>query len=74
MVDLDTLNSILNNLRGYLEKLAANHRENLAAGGAQRIEVQHQLGKLTARERIEHLADKGSFEELSRFSAGKTFP
>ena len=31
---------------------------------AQRIELQHQLGKLTARERIEYLADRESFEEL----------
>jgi acetyl-CoA carboxylase carboxyltransferase component len=49
---------------GYLEKLAANRRENLDAGGRQRVELQHKLGKLTARERIEHLADPGTFEEL----------
>ena len=49
---------------GYLAKLAANRSENLAAGGLQRIERQHQLGKLTARERIEQLADPGTFEEL----------
>ena len=49
---------------GYLEKLAANRRENLAAGGLQRIDGQHQLGKLTARERIERLADPGAFEEI----------
>ena len=49
---------------GYLAKLAANRSENLAAGGLQRIEHQHQLGKLTARERIEQLADPGTFEEL----------
>ena len=51
-------------MNGYLEKLAANRRETSDAGGAQRIELQHQLGKLTARERIEYLADQGSFEEL----------
>lgn len=51
-------------MNGYLEKLAANRRENTDAGGAQRIELQHQLGKLTARERIEYLTDQGSFEEL----------
>ena len=49
---------------GYLEKLAANRRENLEGGGADRIERQHQLGKLTARERIERLADPGTFEEI----------
>jgi len=51
-------------MNGYLEKLAANRRETSDAGGAQRIELQHRLGKLTARERIEYLADQGSFEEL----------
>ena len=51
-------------MNGYLEKLAANRRETSDGGGAQRIELQHRLGKLTARERIEYLADQGSFEEL----------
>lgn len=49
---------------GYLEKLEANRLENLEGGGKERIEVQHSLGKLTARERIELLADQGSFEEI----------
>jgi acetyl-CoA carboxylase carboxyltransferase component len=49
---------------GYLDKLAANRRENFEAGGAERIEIQHQLGKLTARERIELLADPDTFEEM----------
>jgi acetyl-CoA carboxylase carboxyltransferase component len=49
---------------GYLEKLDNNRRENLEAGGKERIEIQHSLGKLTARERIEHLIDPGTFEEL----------
>ena len=51
-------------MNGYLEKLAANREENIAAGGKDRIELQHKLGKLTARERIELLADPGSFEEI----------
>lgn len=33
-------------------------------GGEKRIEAQHGKGKLTARERIHFLLDKGSFEEL----------
>lgn len=33
-------------------------------GGEKRIEKQHQKGKLTARERLELLLDKGSFEEI----------
>ena len=48
----------------YLEKLNANRRENLQGGGQGRIEIQHDLGKLTARERIELLTDAGSFEEI----------
>src|ERR1700730_10216164 len=36
-------------------------------GGEKRIEAQHARGKLTARERIEILLDKGSFEELDMF-------
>ena len=51
-------------MNGYLEKLAANQKENLAAGGKDRINLQHKLGKRTARERIELLADPGSFEEI----------
>ena len=49
---------------GYLEKLAVNNRENLEGGGQDRIALQHDLGKLTARERIDYLADPGSFQEL----------
>ena len=36
-------------------------------GGEARIERQHAQGKLTARERVELLLDKGSFVELDRF-------
>jgi acetyl-CoA carboxylase carboxyltransferase component len=36
-------------------------------GGEERIKQQHAKGKLTARERIELLLDKGSFVELDRF-------
>ncbi len=36
-------------------------------GGEERIKAQHAKGKLTARERLELLLDKGSFMELDRF-------
>ncbi len=36
-------------------------------GGVQRIEQQHAKGKLTARERLDLLLDKGSFRELDAF-------
>jgi acetyl-CoA carboxylase carboxyltransferase component len=49
---------------GFLEKLAVNHRENAVGGGQDRIDLQHSLGKLTARERITCLVDSDSFMEL----------
>jgi len=39
----------------------------MLGGGKKRIEVQHQKGKLTARERIELLLDENSFEEVGKF-------
>ncbi|MBW2284364.1 MAG: propionyl-CoA carboxylase [Deltaproteobacteria bacterium] len=44
--------------------LAANERENLEGGGQTAIALQHELGKLTARERIDYLVDPGTFAEL----------
>ncbi len=38
--------------------------EALQGGGKKRIESQHQKGKLTARERIDLLLDRGSFHEI----------
>jgi acetyl-CoA carboxylase carboxyltransferase component len=51
-------------MNSYLARLAEIREENLAAGGAERIEVQHALGKLTARERLERLIDPDSFVEI----------
>ena len=47
-----------------LEEL--RERERLAAelGGVDKIERQHQGGRLTVRERIDGLADPGSFHEV----------
>jgi propionyl-CoA carboxylase beta chain len=43
-------------------------REKAHLGGGQvRIDAQHKRGKLTARERIELLLDRGSFEEFDLF-------
>jgi propionyl-CoA carboxylase beta chain len=49
---------------GPFSTLTQLRQEAFAGGGAARIEVQHQRGKLTARERIDLLFDPGSFEEL----------
>ncbi len=44
-----------------LRKLRAEARN---AGSRRAIDRQHEQGKLTARERIDHLLDKGSFQEI----------
>src|SRR5689334_6872648 len=37
-----------------------------AGGGSDRVQKQHEAGKMTARERIEFLLDEGSFEEFDK--------
>ena len=46
------------------ELLRSKQARALAGGGEERIRLQHEKGKLTARERIELLLDEGSFEEI----------
>ena len=41
-------------------------------GGPERIETQHKKGRLTARERIDLLLDKGSFREMDAFVQHRT--
>jgi len=41
-------------------------------GGPERIETQHKKGRLTARERIDLLLDKGSFREVDAFVQHRT--
>jgi acetyl-CoA carboxylase carboxyltransferase component len=54
-----------------LEELATKVR---LGGGKKNIEKQHEKGKLTARERIELLIDKGTtFEELGLFAAHEMY-
>src|SRR5215475_2627568 len=63
--------------------LNARRAELELGGGKDRIDKQHQSGKLTARERIAALVDKNSFEEIGLFAkhratyfgmAGKDLP
>src|SRR5205807_63804 len=54
-------------MKHILEKLEERHANARAGGGKARIEAQHKRGKLTARERLELLLDKGSFEEFDMF-------
>lgn len=50
-----------------LEDLRQRKEKLLAGGGEKRIASQHEKGKLTARERIDLLFDKGTFVELDAF-------
>src|SRR5512142_2132776 len=54
-------------MKDILDRLEQRRDEARLGGGKTRIEAQHKRGKLTARERIELLLDKGSFEELDMF-------
>jgi acetyl-CoA carboxylase carboxyltransferase component len=54
-------------MKDKLAKLAKMEKQAKAGGGAKRVQQQHAKGKLTARERIDLLLDKGSFEELDPF-------
>src|ERR1700719_4231233 len=54
----------MKDIREDLEERRSSAR---MGGGVRRIEAQHKRGKLTARERLELLMDKGSFEEFDMF-------
>ncbi|MDR2561193.1 MAG: acyl-CoA carboxylase subunit beta [Holophagales bacterium] len=53
-----------NDKKDLLKKL---RDESRMGGGQERIDAQHAKGKMTARERIETLLDKGSFVEIGAF-------
>ncbi len=53
----------------YLDQLRNKAK---LGGGVERIERQHEKGKLTARERIELLVDEGSFDEIDMFVKHRT--
>jgi len=50
-----------------LKQLKEREEKDRAQGGPDRIKKQHDAGKLTARERIDHLFDPGSFCETDLF-------
>jgi acetyl-CoA carboxylase carboxyltransferase component len=60
----------------YLQKATTQEKINvfeakaqalLLMGGEKQINKQHEGGKLTARERLDHLFDKGTFQEVQLF-------
>jgi propionyl-CoA carboxylase beta chain len=55
-----------------IQKLEQKRADARLGGGQRRIDAQHKKGKLTARERIEILFDKGSFEEWDMFVEHRT--
>ncbi|MCC2651997.1 MAG: methylmalonyl-CoA carboxyltransferase, partial [Microvirga sp.] len=54
-------------MKDMLERLEERRAQARLGGGTKRIEAQHARGKLTARERIELLLDRNSFEEFDMF-------
>src|SRR5436853_343186 len=50
-----------------LELLRQKRVEAEQGGGAERVQAQHEKGKMTARERLDVLLDPGTFVELDRF-------
>ena len=51
-------------MKNAISVLKEMEAEAMLGGGTSRIEKQHAKGKLTARERLHYLFDKGSFEEI----------
>jgi methylmalonyl-CoA carboxyltransferase large subunit len=73
----------IKSMQERISELRARRAELEMGGGRERIEKQHASGRMTARERIATLADKGSFEEIGVFAlhratyfgmAGKNLP
>jgi len=56
-----------NTMNDKIAELEARRTQLELGGGKERIERQHASGKLTARERIDRLVDRGSFEEIGLF-------
>jgi acetyl-CoA carboxylase carboxyltransferase component len=55
-----------------IQRLRETRADGRLGGGPERIEAQHQRGRLTARERIDLLLDKGSFREIDAFVVHRT--
>src|SRR5512134_1428737 len=55
-----------------IQNLREHKAKSRLGGGAERIEAQHKKGRLTARERIDLLLDKGSFREMDSFVQHRT--
>lgn len=56
-----------------IEHLQNLRKEARLGGGQERIDAQHERGRLTARERLEILLDTGSFRETDMFVTHRTY-
>jgi propionyl-CoA carboxylase beta chain len=54
-------------IEARIEELRRLREESRHAGNRRAVDRQHELGKLTARERLDLLLDKGSFQETDGF-------
>ena len=55
-----------------IQKLTDLKAKARLGGGQARIDAQHKKGRLTARERLDLLLDKGSFREVDAFVVHRT--
>src|SRR5512139_3231776 len=55
-----------------IQNLREQKARSRLGGGQERIDAQHKKGRLTARERIDLLLDKGSFREMDAFVQHRT--
>jgi propionyl-CoA carboxylase beta chain len=55
-----------------VKRLRETIAKGRSGGGTDRIKAQHERGRLTARERIDLLLDKGSFREVDAFVTHRT--
>jgi propionyl-CoA carboxylase beta chain len=59
-------------MKERVQELRARKEQALHAGSRQAVEVQHDKGKLTARERIDGLLDPGSFVETDMLATHRS--
>lgn len=59
--------------KSKIKKLTDLKAQSRLGGGQARIDTQHKKGRLTARERLDLLLDKGSFREVDAFVVHRTY-
>ena len=59
-------------MRERIEELRERRERALLGGGQERVDTQHDRGKMTARERIDYLVDDETFVELDQFRTHRT--